>query len=134
VLKQVGTALKRQPSIANHSSSGHNKLVQYAAKLQAASRNPSIIDAAVAGIYGLWKDATLVYVGMSGSTDLNCAYRIVRHRRKKDKPFDSYAVLDLKDKSRHEIQLIEQSLIRKFHPCYNKHYCGRGMSKSTLIP
>jgi hypothetical protein len=106
----------------------------FAAKLQSAPRNPSIIHAAVVGIYGLWEKGTLVYVGMSASADFNCAYRIARHRRKSGKPFDSYAVLDLQDKTPDEIKLIEQSLIRKLDPSYNKHYRERGRSGPALIP
>jgi hypothetical protein len=95
------------------------EVAEYAVQFQSAARNPSIIDASVVGIYGLWNNRTLVYIGMSASADLNCAYRIVRHRRKKDKPFDSYAVLALKEKSRDEIKSVEKSLIRKLNPCYN---------------
>jgi hypothetical protein len=108
-------------------------LPSFAAKLQSASRNPSIIDAAVVGIYGLWKNGALVYVGMSASAGFNCAYRIARHLRKSDKPFDSYAVMALKNKTPNEIKLIEQSLIRSLDPCYNKHHRERRGSKPTLI-
>ena len=106
----------------SRSSSSFRQVSEYAEKLKSAPRNPSIIDASEIGIYGLWNNATLVYIGMSASANFNCAYRIARHRRKRKKPFDSYAVLVLKEKSRDEIKSIEQSLIHELGPRYNKHF------------
>src|SRR5438132_7334509 len=96
--------------------------MKYEKKLRRARRNPSIIASAVVGIYGLWHKRQLVYGGMSASITLNCAYRIARHTRKKDKPFDSYRVLELKGIKPEQIREIERSVICKLGPRYNKQH------------
>ena len=70
------------------------------------------VDEFQSGIYFLFKDQKVVYVGKS----LNASARIYDHQRAKSKVFDSYAILPVAAEYLDELEVI---YICKFAPIYN---------------
>lgn len=68
------------------------------------------------GVYYLYKDGKVVYVGMSLA---NCAQRIANHYND-GKDFDSFRIFPKRETSDKQLFSIEAKYIRKYKPIYNK--------------
>jgi hypothetical protein len=96
------------------------------------SRNPSIVDAAVVGLYGLWYNGKIgIHRRVNQSQlQLRISYRLPHSQ--KDKPFDNYALLGLKGMSRKKINKLSRRVIRKLFLSYDKqHSKSRSRSKEA---
>lgn len=74
---------------------------------------PEFPDKVVIGVYLLYYDDTVVYVGQS----INCYVRIKTHWREGQKIFNSYEIYECED---FELDYIEQKFIYRYRPEYNK--------------
>jgi excinuclease UvrABC nuclease subunit len=71
------------------------------------------------GIYFLFNDDELVYIGKGW----NCLLRVAEHtRRDSNKVFTSWEYVQIDDKEKYDE--LEKSLIREFRPQYNRTHAG----------
>lgn len=78
------------------------------------------LEAHCSGIYFLFNDDELVYVGRGW----NCLLRIAEHTRKEsDKIFTSWNYLPVENEE--EYRILEKELVRIHNPKYNKVYKNR---------
>lgn len=83
----------------------------------------------IKGIYFLYKDKTIVYVGMSETNVFN---RICSHYLENSKAFDSFSIRNYEDSSKMELLSIEASLIKKYSPIYNIIHNGIDTNKAIF--
>lgn len=76
----------------------------------------NINDFFVRGIYFLYKNGEIVYVGMS---ETNVMTRITRHFDDADKDFDHFSIQAHPKMSRRQLLGKEKALIRRYNPKYN---------------
>ena len=72
----------------------------------------------MSGVYGLFREGSLVYIGQSGVPE----YRIGQHIKQRKKEFDHYEIFDpVVFLTGDELKQLEHHMIMYHRPLYNKH-------------
>jgi excinuclease UvrABC nuclease subunit len=111
VLNEYLVSIRKNPFIHNHSIIGYPFSIE-----QLYNNTGKILMPKQQGIYHLFKDDELVYIGMSK----NICNRLLDHLRDEKKEFNYGLWFVLKDKSMNAIYQIEKNLIKYWKPKYNQ--------------
>jgi excinuclease UvrABC nuclease subunit len=111
VLNEYLVSIRKNPFIHN------NLIIGYPFSIEQLYNNTGkILMPKEQGIYHLFKDDELVYIGMSK----NICNRLLDHLRDEKKEFNYGLWFVLKDKSMNAIYQIEKNLIKYWKPKYNQ--------------
>ena len=111
VLNEYLVSIRKNPFIHNNSIIGYPFSIE-----QLYNNTGKILMPKEQGIYHLFKDDELVYIGMSK----NICNRLLDHLRDEKKEFNYGLWFVLKDKSMNAIYQIEKNLIKYWKPKYNQ--------------
>lgn len=93
------------------------KIQKIESKIKSVSKSKFYCDKVfVKGIYFLYMNGVVVYVGMSTE---NVFERVVSHKKDPSKTFDSFTIKDCSGISDEDIALKEKMLIKQFRPKHN---------------
>ena len=86
-------------------------------EINTLNANSNRLEGNCSGVYFLFDDKELVYIGKGW----NCLLRVAEHTRKdSDKIFTSWNYVHIKDEK--EYAVLERELIKTYKPKYNKVY------------